>query len=150
MRASGRPRANGPPTPPSLLPRRAGRPVRPHATSRTLDTRGAGRRQGSASSGARGPRILPRLMLRGLLTLVTFIVATTVLGLIAIVGGLLTGRRELVFRLGRLWSRLHLRAMGIAPVYSGLEHAAGTSPRIFLANHLSTLDIWVVAPALPD
>jgi 1-acyl-sn-glycerol-3-phosphate acyltransferase len=39
--------------------------------------------------------------------------------------------------------------MGIAPVYSGLEHAAGTAPRIFLANHLSTLDIWVMAPVLP-
>jgi 1-acyl-sn-glycerol-3-phosphate acyltransferase len=89
-------------------------------------------------------------MLRGLLTILTFVVSTTVLGLIAIVAGLVTGRREIVFRLGRLWSRTHLRVMGIAPVYSGLEHAAGAAPRIFLANHLSTLDIWVVAPALPD
>jgi 1-acyl-sn-glycerol-3-phosphate acyltransferase len=54
-----------------------------------------------------------------------------------------------VFRLGRLWSRAHLKVMGIAPVYSGLEHAAGEAPRIFLANHLSTLDIWVLAPVLP-
>lgn len=89
-------------------------------------------------------------MLRGLLTILTFIVSTTVLGLIAIVAGLVSGRREIVFRLGRLWSRTHLRVMGIAPVYEGLAHAAGTAPRIFLANHLSTLDIWVVAPALPD
>jgi 1-acyl-sn-glycerol-3-phosphate acyltransferase len=89
-------------------------------------------------------------MLRGLLTILTFVVSTTVLGLIAIVAGLVTGRREIVFRLGRLWSRTHLRVMGITPVYSGLQHAAGTAPRIFLANHLSTLDIWVVAPALPD
>lgn len=89
-------------------------------------------------------------MLRGLLTLLTFIVSTTVLGLTAIVAGLVTGRREVVFRLGRLWSRIHLGVMGVTPIYSGLEHAAGTAPRIFLANHLSTLDIWVVAPALPD
>jgi 1-acyl-sn-glycerol-3-phosphate acyltransferase len=89
-------------------------------------------------------------MLRGLLTLLTFIVSTTVLGLTGIVAGLVTGRREIVFRLGRLWSRTQLKVMGIAPVYSGLEHAAGTAPRIFLANHLSTLDIWVIAPALPD
>jgi 1-acyl-sn-glycerol-3-phosphate acyltransferase len=40
--------------------------------------------------------------------------------------------------------------MGIKPVYSGLEHAKGTAPRIFLANHLSTLDVWVVVPVLPD
>jgi len=89
-------------------------------------------------------------MLRGLLTILTFVVSTTVLGLVAIVAGLLTGSREIVFRLGRLWSRIQLRVMGIAPVYTGLEHAAGTKPRIFLANHLSTLDIWVIAPALPD
>ena len=89
-------------------------------------------------------------MLRGLLTVVIFVVSTTVLGLIAIVAGLATGRREIVFRLGRLWSRIQLRVMGIHPVYAGLDHARGTEPRIFLANHLSTLDIWVVAPALPD
>jgi 1-acyl-sn-glycerol-3-phosphate acyltransferase len=88
-------------------------------------------------------------MLRGLLTILTFVVVTTVLGLAAIVGGLLTGRTTVVFRLGRLWARAHMKVMGIAPVYSGLEHAAGTSPRIFLANHLSTLDIWVLAPVLP-
>ena len=89
-------------------------------------------------------------MFRGIATIATFILSTTVLGLIAIVAGLLTRRREIVFRLGRLWSRIKLRVMGIAPAYSGLNHAAGTAPRIFLANHLSTLDIWVVAPALPD
>jgi 1-acyl-sn-glycerol-3-phosphate acyltransferase len=88
-------------------------------------------------------------MLRGLLTLLTFVVATTVLGLVAIVSGLVTGRTTVVFRLGRLWSRAHLKAMGIAPVYSGLEHAEGTSPRVFLANHLSTLDIWALVPVLP-
>ena len=88
-------------------------------------------------------------MLRGLLTILTFVVVTTVLGLAAIVSGLVTGRTTVVFRLGRLWSRAHLKVMGIAPVYSGLEHAAGTAPRIFLANHLSTLDIWVLAPRLP-
>jgi 1-acyl-sn-glycerol-3-phosphate acyltransferase len=88
-------------------------------------------------------------MLRGVLTILTFIVTTTVLGLIAILGVIVSGRRTVIFRLGRLWARAHLKAMGIAPVYSGLEHAAGLSPRIFLANHLSTLDIWVLAPVLP-
>jgi 1-acyl-sn-glycerol-3-phosphate acyltransferase len=88
-------------------------------------------------------------MLRGLLTILTFVVVTTVLGLAAIVSGLVTGRTTVVFRLGRLWARAHLKVMGIAPVYSGLEHAAGTAPRIFLPNHISTLDIWVLAPVLP-
>jgi 1-acyl-sn-glycerol-3-phosphate acyltransferase len=88
-------------------------------------------------------------MLRGLLTLLTFVVATTVLGILGIVSGLVTGKTTVVFRFGRLWARAHLKTMGIAPVYSGLEHAEGEAPRIFLANHLSTLDIWVLVPVLP-
>jgi 1-acyl-sn-glycerol-3-phosphate acyltransferase len=88
-------------------------------------------------------------MLRGLLTILTFVVVTTVLGLAAILSGIVTGRTTVVFWLGRLWARAHLKVMGIAPVYSGLVHAGGTAPRIFLANHLSTLDIWVMAPVLP-
>ncbi len=87
-------------------------------------------------------------MLRGLLTIVTFVVTTLGLGLIAIIAGLLSGPAA-VFRLGRLWARAHLAAMGIAPVYSGLEHARGEAPRIFLANHLSNLDIWALVPVLP-
>ena len=88
-------------------------------------------------------------MLRGLLTILTFVVVTTVLGLAAIVSGLLTGRTTVVYRLGRLWARAHLMTMGIEPVYSGREHAEGEAPRIFLANHLSTLDVWVLVPVLP-
>jgi 1-acyl-sn-glycerol-3-phosphate acyltransferase len=88
-------------------------------------------------------------MLRGVLTILTFIVSTTVLGVIAIVARLVSGRPTVIFWLGRLWAKAHLKAMGIQPVYSGLEYAAGTAPRVFLANHLSTLDIWVLAPVLP-
>jgi 1-acyl-sn-glycerol-3-phosphate acyltransferase len=88
-------------------------------------------------------------MLRGLLTILTSVVLTTVLGMIAIVAGVVTRRPTIVFRLGRVWARAHLKVMGIAPVYSGLEHADGVAPRIFLANHLSALDIWVLAAVLP-
>jgi len=93
-------------------------------------------------------------MLRGLLTVVTFVVSTTTLGLAAILAGLvmrtLTGRREIVFQIGKVWARIHLAVMGIRPEYVGIEHARSSEPRIFLANHLSTLDIWALAPALPD
>jgi 1-acyl-sn-glycerol-3-phosphate acyltransferase len=88
-------------------------------------------------------------MFRGLLTILTSVVLTTVLGIIAIVAGVVTGRTTVVFRLGRVWARAHLKVMGIAPVYTGLEHAEGVAPRIFLANHLSALDIWVLAAVLP-
>jgi 1-acyl-sn-glycerol-3-phosphate acyltransferase len=89
-------------------------------------------------------------MLRGLLSAATFVVSTTILGLVAIVAGGLTRRPDIVFRLGKVWSRLQFWAMGIKPVYRGLEHASGRAPRIFLANHLSALDIWVLTAVLPD
>jgi 1-acyl-sn-glycerol-3-phosphate acyltransferase len=89
-------------------------------------------------------------MLRGLLTLLTFGVSTVVLGIVAIGAGLATGRREIIFRLGKIWARLHLRTMGVRPIYEGIEHAAGPRPCIFLANHFSTLDIWALVPALPE
>ena len=89
-------------------------------------------------------------MLRGLLTLVTAIVATLVLGTAAIVGGLIVPRWNTTNRVARLWSRLVLGVAGIRPTYRGLEHAAGTAPRIFLANHLSNFDIPAVAIPLPN
>jgi|KBSSwiStaDraftv2_1062776.scaffolds.fasta_scaffold69420_4 1-acyl-sn-glycerol-3-phosphate acyltransferase len=88
-------------------------------------------------------------MLRGLLTLATVVVATLVLGLVGIVGGLAAPRSNFGYRIGRLWSRVCLAAAGIEPTFTGLEHAAGTAPRLFLANHLSVVDIWVLAVCLP-
>jgi 1-acyl-sn-glycerol-3-phosphate acyltransferase len=88
-------------------------------------------------------------MIRGVLTLVTFVVATLILGPIGILGALVTGRPDFVFAMGKIWARAHMAAMGIRPVYHGLEHAGGTAPRIFLSNHVSNLDIWAVVPALP-
>ena len=43
-------------------------------------------------------------MVRGILTILTFLVSTTVLGIIAIVVGLVSGRRTVIFRLGRTWA----------------------------------------------
>jgi 1-acyl-sn-glycerol-3-phosphate acyltransferase len=89
-------------------------------------------------------------MFRGLVTILTFVVSTFVLGVSAIVAVGLTRRPEMVFRLGKVWSRLLLASAGIRPTYEGLEHVAGRAPRVFLANHLSTVDIWVLAAVLPD
>lgn len=89
-------------------------------------------------------------MLRGLVTAVVSILSTVVLGLLAIVGGIVFPRANVGSRLGKLWSRVHLSAMGVRPSYTGLEHAAGVAPRIFLANHFSNVDIWATAPVLPD
>jgi 1-acyl-sn-glycerol-3-phosphate acyltransferase len=92
----------------------------------------------------------PALMLRGLLTLATVVVATFVLGLVGIAGGLVAPRSNFGYRIGRLWSQVCLAAAGIRPTFTGLEHAAGTAPRLFVANHLSIVDIWVMAVCLPE
>jgi 1-acyl-sn-glycerol-3-phosphate acyltransferase len=42
-----------------------------------------------------------------------------------------------------------LGAAGIRVAYHGLEHARGIAPRVFICNHLSMVDVWAVAPALP-
>jgi len=89
-------------------------------------------------------------MLRGLLTLATVVVATLVFGTATVVFGLVAPRANAGNRMTRMWSRVILAVAGIRPSYEGLEHAAGTAPRIFLANHLSSVDIWVVAIPLPD
>ena len=89
-------------------------------------------------------------MLRGLLTLATVIVATAVLGSLGAVAAILLPRSNVMNHVGRLWSRLCLAAAGLRPEYHGLEHVAGTAPRLFLANHLSIVDIWVLAVALPN
>ena len=89
-------------------------------------------------------------MLRGLLTFATAVVATLVLGTAAIVGGLLVPGGNVTNHVARLWSRIVLAVAGIRPTYRGLEHAGGTSPRIFLANHLSNIDIPAVAIPLPN
>ncbi|HJQ98087.1 MAG TPA: lysophospholipid acyltransferase family protein [Candidatus Polarisedimenticolaceae bacterium] len=89
-------------------------------------------------------------MLRGLLTLATLVVATLVLGFVGTVGGLFAPGTNFGFRIGRLWSRACLAAAGIRPTFTGLEHAAGVAPRLFLANHLSIVDIWVMAVCLPE
>jgi 1-acyl-sn-glycerol-3-phosphate acyltransferase len=79
------------------------------------------------------------------LCLVT-IIAGTVISLSAVISP--SGRW--MMPLGRLWSRLVLGAAGVRVRYEGLEHASGREPRIFMANHLSTLDVPAIAMALPN
>jgi 1-acyl-sn-glycerol-3-phosphate acyltransferase len=89
-------------------------------------------------------------MLRGLLTLATVVVATAIFGTACVFGRLLAPGTNFPNRMGRMWSHACLAAAGIRPTYDGLQHATGEAPRVFLANHLSVVDIWVVAIVLPD
>ncbi len=88
-------------------------------------------------------------MWRRILTSIVFVTATAVLGSIATVGSLLRPKSDVTVKLGKVWSRWILRAAGILPSYEGLEHARSSLPCVFISNHQSMVDIWVLLLAVP-
>ncbi len=88
-------------------------------------------------------------MLRGFLVAFVFVIATAVLGIAAIVGELIFPGRHLCFRIGRIWSRLHLLAAGCRVEYSAHEDLERRAPCVFVSNHQSNLDIWALVMVLP-
>lgn len=88
-------------------------------------------------------------MLRGILTLLVFFVATVVFGSAATFWSLLHPGSNIIMRLGRVWSRILLATTGANPVYDGIENATNSLPCVFISNHQSILDIWSLMPALP-
>lgn len=83
----------------------------------------------------------------------TALFVDTVSGTAVLVGAML--RREpsvpggTYDRVPREWSRRLLAVTGIEVHTSGLEHVAGLGPCVYVANHLSFVDIWVLLVALP-
>jgi 1-acyl-sn-glycerol-3-phosphate acyltransferase len=88
-------------------------------------------------------------MLRGLWTFVVFVFITPGLALAAMAVALLRPRSEFVMRVGRLWSRTLLAAVGARVEYSGVPPERWPQPCIFLSNHQSNVDIWALIAVLP-
>ncbi len=88
-------------------------------------------------------------MLRGLWSLAVLIVSTTILGIPAVVGSLLLPGSEATMRVGRLWSRIMLTTVGARVYYEGLEHIDPQRSCLFIANHLSNIDIWALVRVVP-
>lgn len=88
-------------------------------------------------------------MLRGLWGILVFLVSTFFVGLAAVVGEFLLPHRDLTFRLGQRWSRLHLWALGIRVEYAGGPPPEEALPCVFVANHQSIVDMWAIAVRLP-
>jgi 1-acyl-sn-glycerol-3-phosphate acyltransferase len=55
----------------------------------------------------------------------------------------------LTYHVGRFWSRLNLRLLGIEVTASGAEHVAPGQSYVVMANHQSYCDIWATFAALP-
>jgi 1-acyl-sn-glycerol-3-phosphate acyltransferase len=75
--------------------------------------------------------------------------STIVLGVIAIVGTLVTRRGWVVDRIGRLWSRGIVRVCGIDLEVQGLERLQPGQSYILISNHLSNFDIWCTLASMP-
>ncbi|MFN2635709.1 MAG: lysophospholipid acyltransferase family protein [Gemmatimonadaceae bacterium] len=89
---------------------------------------------------------------RTILTIVTAVVATTVLGLTVIIAALLGIEDKpggVYERIPRWWSATVLWAAGIKIRLHGLENAGGGEPRIFASNHVSWFDVPALAKVLP-
>jgi len=88
-------------------------------------------------------------MLRGIWVLAVLLVATPLCGIPAILINLLAPRGHAVAHAARLWSRVMLAAAGVRVEYEGLERIDPERSYVFIANHQSSVDIWVLMRALP-
>lgn len=88
-------------------------------------------------------------MLRALFASIVFVVTTVTLALPAMLISLLKPGSDSTMRAGRLWSRAMLWAVGARVQYAGLQHLQPGLPRIFIANHQSSVDIWALVRILP-
>jgi len=72
-----------------------------------------------------------------------------ILGLLAILGGLINPSGDLGHLCGRLWGRLVVWLSGVKVEIQGLEHVDRYNPQILMANHQGSFDIWVLMGYLP-
>jgi 1-acyl-sn-glycerol-3-phosphate acyltransferase len=90
-------------------------------------------------------------MLRGIWLRAVLIVATVALATPVAVLVLLVPRwGNLLVHAGRLWSKALLAAAGARVTYHGREHAHAHTPCVFIANHQSIVDIWVMLGLVPS
>lgn len=88
-------------------------------------------------------------MFRGILTAIVTGLSTVVLGSLATIGSLLHRQSDICMKLGKLWSRVNMAATGLRPVWHGRERVDPDTPCIYLANHQSTMDIWLMILLTP-
>jgi len=92
-------------------------------------------------------------MLRGTFAFLVFLILTPAIALPAILICLLRSvvglPAEMSLRPARLWGNIMLPLVGARVGYEGLENFHGLEPCVFVSNHQSNADIWVLAASLP-
>lgn len=89
-------------------------------------------------------------MIRGVFAWLVCVLATAACAAIAIVWNLVKPGSDATFRMARVWSRLILRAAGVEARLEGGPIPAGILPCVFMSNHESFVDIWVLTRFLPE
>ena len=88
-------------------------------------------------------------MIRAILSLVVFVVATFVFSVLAVLSGPFSPRGDAVLALARVWGRLVLAVPGVEMEVSVRERLDPRRPYVFMANHASMIDIFAMFVALP-
>jgi 1-acyl-sn-glycerol-3-phosphate acyltransferase len=88
-------------------------------------------------------------VLRSSWTFLVVATLTVLFGIPAIVATLARPRSNATMRLARGWSRSILAALGIRVVYDGLDRTRTAGPCVYVANHQSWIDIWVLMRVIP-
>jgi 1-acyl-sn-glycerol-3-phosphate acyltransferase len=81
--------------------------------------------------------------------LVAFVFLTIIGSLLAIPSGLVDSTGDLVLRLARWWARGVLGSAGVRVVVRSRVRLDPGRPYVFMANHLSSIDIWAALLAIP-
>jgi 1-acyl-sn-glycerol-3-phosphate acyltransferase len=88
-------------------------------------------------------------MIRAVLSLVSFVLATLAGSLLALPAGLIDSSGDLVLALARLWARVLLSGPGVKVEVVQRAPLDPKRPYVFMANHESMIDIWAVFVAVP-
>ena len=88
-------------------------------------------------------------MIRALLASISFVLATILGSILALVFGTFDRTGDAVLWLARLWSRVILGVPGVRVEVSSRAPLVPGRPYVFVANHASMVDIWAVFLAVP-
>jgi 1-acyl-sn-glycerol-3-phosphate acyltransferase len=88
-------------------------------------------------------------VLRALLSTISFVVATILGSVGALICGAIDRTGDLVLALARLWSRVILGVPGVKLDVKVRVPLDRGRPYVFMPNHASAVDIWAVFVAIP-
>lgn len=88
-------------------------------------------------------------MIRAVLSLSTFLVATILGSVASLVLGVIDRTGDLVLKLCRVWSGVVLGVPGVKVEVKMRGHLDPKRPYVFMANHASMVDIWAMFLGVP-